>query len=122
MESVRGPPGDRSPADITSRGWQQIGAAVFRNITEHRLPVLGAGSAFYAILALSPTLAAILALYGLFGDARRATHFLAGVSDVLPASVIDILRDQVHTLDQHARGTLGATLGFSLVLSLWSAN
>ena len=122
MDTVRGPPVDRSPADITSRGWKEIATGIFHNVADHRLLVLGAGSAFYAILALSPTLAALVSLYGLFADAERVTDLLTGLSGVLPPNVIDVLRDQVQTVGHHARGTLGATLGVSLVLSLWSAN
>ena len=122
METVRGRPGDRSPADITSRGWKDIAIAVWRNIAEHRILELGAGSAFYLVLALSPTLAAGVSLFGLFADSQHVTEFADQLSDVLPSGVLDILRSQLQTLVERARGELGATLGFSLVLSLWSAN
>jgi membrane protein len=122
MDTVRGPSVDRSPADITSRGWKEIARGIFHNVADHRLLVLGAGSAFYTILALSPTLAALVSLYGLFADAERVTDFPAALSGLLPPNIIDVLRDQVQTVGHHARGTLGATLGISLALSLWSAN
>src|SRR3954454_11238432 len=106
METVSGQPGDRSPADFTGRGWKEIATAVRRNITEHRVLVLAAGSAFYAVLALSPTLAVGVSLFGLFADSQRVGELLDQLSDVLPTGVLDILRDQLQTLIERSRGTL----------------
>jgi membrane protein len=122
METIRGRPGERSPADFTARGWKEIATAVRHNITEHRILVLGAGSAFYAVLALSPTLAVGISLFGLSVDSQRVAELLDQLSDVLPTGVLDILRDQLQKLVEHSRGRLGATLAFSVTLSLWSAN
>src|ERR1044072_4143351 len=117
METIRGGPGERSPADFTARGWKEIATAVRHNITEHRILVLGAGSAFYAVLALSPTLAVGISLFGLSVDSQRVAEVLDQLTGVL-----DILRDQLQKLVEHSRGRLGATLAFSVTLSLWSAN
>jgi membrane protein len=122
METVRGRPGDRSPADITSRGWKEIAVAVWRNITEHRILELGAGSAFYLVLAISPTVAAGVSLFGLFADPGHVRDFVDQLTDVVPSGVLAILRSQLQTLVERAHGALGATLTFSMALSLWSAN
>lgn len=122
MVSVRGEPGKRSPTDITGRGWKEIIRAVYQNVTDHRLLVLAAGSAFYVVLSLSPTLAAIVSLNGLFADPQRVADLSEELSDVLPAGMSEVLRDQLHRLTQQARSTLGATLAVSLALSVWSAN
>ena len=122
MESVRGQRRDYGPANITARGWKDILKAIYHNVSEHRVLALGAGSAFYAILALSPTLAAGVSVYGLFANSKRIARLPAELASFLPGGVIDIIRDQLHRLTEHPRTTLGLTLAISLTLSLWSAN
>src|SRR5262245_2586770 len=98
--------GDVRPTDIPGRGWKSILTSVYRNITDHRVLSIAAGSAFYAILALAPALAAGVSLYGLFADTGRISELLAGLSGVLPTGVIDIVRDQLSRLAAQPRSTL----------------
>ncbi|MBV8188684.1 MAG: YihY/virulence factor BrkB family protein [Alphaproteobacteria bacterium] len=113
---------DPTPAEAAARGWKDIGRAIYRNVSDHRILVLAAGSAFYAILSLSPTLAAAVSLYGLFADSRRIGALLDQLSGVLPGGMVDVVRDQLQRLIEHPRSTLGITLAVSLALSVWSAN
>jgi membrane protein len=108
--------------DIPARGWKDISIAVIRNISDHRVLVMSAGSAFYFMLALSPMLAATVSLYGLATDASEIEHVSEGLSGFLPAAVIDIVRDQLQKLTAQSRTTLGLTFLGTFSVSLWSAN
>src|SRR5262245_18276184 len=87
--------GDAGPTDISARGWKDILTEVYHNLSDRRVLAIAAGSAFYAILALSPALAAVVFLYGLFADSGTIANLLDNLSGFLPASVLDIVRDQL---------------------------
>jgi hypothetical protein len=113
---------DTGPTDISARGWKDILTAVYHSLSDHRVLAIAAGSAFYAILALSPALAAGVSLYGLFADSSKIATLLGNLSGFLPSSVLDIVRDQLQRLTEHSRSTLEFTFLFTLALSLWSVN
>lgn len=104
------------------RAWKDIALGVRRSIDEDRVLALAAGSTFYAMLALSPALAAGVSLYGLFADPAEVPDQVAALDVVLPASVIEIVHDQLARLAAKPKGALGLTFLISFSLSLWSAN
>src|SRR4051812_22392537 len=90
--------------------------------SEHRVLVISAGSAFYFMLALSPTLAAAVSLYGLATDASEIGHVSESLSGFLPTAVTDAVREQLQKLAAHSGATLALTFLGTFGLSLWSAN
>jgi membrane protein len=104
------------------RGWKEIAVGVGRSIGEDRVLALAAGATFYAMLALSPALAAGVSLYSLFADARRIAEALAALAGVLPSGALDVIRDQLTRLAAKPTSALGVTFLVSLGVSLWSAN
>ena len=76
-ESVRpgarddaGVPGEDAerPTEIPARGWLQIVKRGWAEAKVDQVPLLGAGVAFFAFLALFPAVIALVTLYGLFAD------------------------------------------------------
>ena len=57
-----------SPTDIPPRGWKDVVVRVKEESKEDQVVMLGAGVAFFALLALVPALVALLTLYGLAAD------------------------------------------------------
>jgi membrane protein len=121
MQKVRKRRHSDGRAGIAARGWSAM-KAIYQRVSNHRVLALAAGSAFYAVLALSPALAAGVSVYGLFADAKRIASLVGELSSVLPDAVTAVLRDQLQRLAEQPRSTLGLTLAASLALSLWSAN
>jgi len=91
-------------------------------VSEHRILALAAGVAFYALLAIFPSIAALVAIYGLFADPAKLEGHLEVLSGVLPGGAIDVIRDQLTRLASKHGSMLGLTFIGSLALSLWSAN
>ena len=87
-----------------------------------RVMLVAAGVTFYALLALFPAIAAVVALYGLFTDATAITNHLNLLGGFLPSGALDVIGDQVKLLTAQGQSTLGYTFMGTLALSLWGAN
>jgi membrane protein len=85
------------------------------------MPILAAGTALYAIIAAVPTLAAVVAVFGLVSDAHQIQDHLKGLETVLPQDVVSFLADQLERQASRSSGELGLQLGSSLLLALISA-
>jgi membrane protein len=111
-----------APSEIPVRGWKNILVRVYRNVSDHRAALLGAGITFYGLLSIFPALAALVAIYGLFFDPAKMTGHLDKLSGLLPSGAIDIARDQLTRVASKGRQALGLTFLIGLAVSLWSAN
>jgi membrane protein len=91
-------------------------------VQNDRILALAAGVVFYCLVALFPALAAGVSSYALFADAGTIGKHLSLVADVVPVSVLDLLRDEIARIAGKSDGRL--TFGFLLGLgiALWSAN
>lgn len=111
-----------SPWQIPWQGWRDILWRTYQQIGEDRLLPVAAGVTFYGLLALFPALAAIVSLYGLFGDPSTIGAHLAAARGVLPDSAIAIVQDQLHKLAAKSGAKLSFDFVLGLVIALWSAN
>ena len=112
----------RSPRNIPWRGWRDIAWRTGREISVDRLPVVAGGVTFYTLLALFPAIGAFVSLYGLFADVGAVERQLHEMSGVFPASVIQIVGEQMLRLASQEQAKLGVAFLISLLLSIWSAN
>jgi membrane protein len=85
------------------------------------MPVLAAGTALFAIIAVVPTLAAAVAIYGLVADPHQIHNELQGLQRVLPHEVVSFLGDQLELQAQRSQSELGLQLAVSIGLALFSA-
>jgi membrane protein len=111
-----------APSEIPVRGWKDILLRIYENISEHRVIAIAAGVTFYVILALFPAIAALVALYGLFADAKAIGQHLEALSSFMPGGALDIIGEQMGRVASQGNGTLGFAFLFGLAVSLWSAN
>ncbi len=112
----------KDPTEVSARGWKEILKSLLKSFNKDRILALAAGVAFYAILAIFPALAAMVALYGLFADPRAIAGHLNAMQGVLPGGGIDVVRDQLTRVASTGNSTLGVAFLFGLAVSLWSAN
>jgi membrane protein len=116
--------GRRAPAPVRIpwRGWKDIALRTYQETQDDRLLALAAGVAFYSLVALFPAIAAGVSFYALFADAGTIGKHLSLVSGIVPAEVLDMLRDEITRIGARSDGKL--TFGFLLGLgiALWSAN
>lgn len=89
---------------------------------QDRLPLVAAGVAFYAFLAIIPTLIAAVLVYGLVSDPEDVTRQIQDYASALPASAQELLTEQMTTLAQASQQSLGIGLIIALAVALWSAS
>ncbi len=112
----------RAPLQIPWRGWKDIAVRTYQETQDDRLLALAAGVVFYSLVALFPAIAAGVSSYALFADAGIITKHLSLVAGIIPAELLDVLRDEITRIATKSDGKL--TFGFLLGLgvALWSAN
>ncbi len=111
-----------TPGQIPARGWKDIAIRVWREISRHRILAVAAGVTFYALLAIFPFIAAMVAIYSLFADPSTIGSHLESLSYVLPAGALSVIGDQIGRIAAQGRTTLGVATIVSLAVALWSAN
>jgi membrane protein len=112
----------RRPQHIPWRGWRDILVRTYAGIEDHRLLALAAGVAFYSLIALFPGVGAGVSLYALFADAKTIAGHLSFATGIVPADVLDILRDQTTRFAAKSDGRLTLAFLIGLGVALWSAN
>jgi membrane protein len=112
----------RHPHFIPWRGWRDILWRTGREVSVDRLPAVAGGVTFYTLLAIFPAIGAFVSLYGLFADVGAVEKQLQEMSNVFPASVVQIVGEQMLRLASQEQTKLGVAFVVSLLLSIWSAN
>jgi membrane protein len=112
----------RAPLEIPWRGWKDIAFRTYQETLDDRLLALAAGVAFYSFVALFPAIAAGVSFYALFADAGIIGKHLLLAVGIVPADLLDLLRDEITRIAAKNDGRL--TFGFlaGLGIALWSAN
>ena len=117
----RGRTADR-PSHIPAKGWKDILWRTWHETLDDRVVSVGAGVAFYGILALFPFLAAFISVYGLVADPATVEQHLGLLAGLLPASALDLVAAEMHRLAAAPSDRLGLGFLVGLGLALWSAN
>jgi membrane protein len=81
------------------------------------MPPLAGGTALFALFALVPTIAAVVAIYSLVADPVEIERHLRGLETVLPQNVVGFLSEH---LERQTRRS-DSDLGFAVVLSIGAA-
>src|SRR5450631_2438179 len=84
--------------------------------------VVTAGVVFYSLVALFPAIAAGVSFYALFADAGTIGKHLSLAAGIVPAEVLDMLRDEITRIGAKSDGKLTFGLLLGLGIALWSAN
>ncbi|MBS0001364.1 MAG: YihY/virulence factor BrkB family protein [Cyclobacteriaceae bacterium] len=95
---------------------------VMEQIKHDHVQVVSAGVAFYFFLALFPTFAAIISIYGLVMDAAHVEQQMSQIATNLPDQTQQMLSGILHRLAGQSDQTLGWSLVISILISFWSAN
>jgi len=116
------PGGDaKRPSEIPPRGWLQVAKRGWKEAKADNVPLIGAGVAFYAFLAIFPALIALVSIYGLFADPTTIADQMKSVTEALPPAARQVITDQV-TMLASRRAALSIGLAISIVIALWSAS
>jgi membrane protein len=121
QQTVPGLQADR-PSEIPKPGWMQIVKRAWKEAKKDAVPLLAAGVAFYAFLAMVPTLIALVMIYGLVSEPAQVAEQVESFGSALPSAAEDLLEQQMTALAQTSDRALGIGLIIALVLALWSAS
>ena len=96
--------------------------AIMAEIKYDHVQVVSAGVAFYFFLALFPTFAAIISVYGLVMEPEQVQEQMAQVSANLPEQTHQMLSNILNRLASQSNQSLGWSLVLSILIFFWSAN
>lgn len=111
----------RGTQDAAPNGWWNVARRVKDDIAADNLSLIAAGAAFFALLAVFPTLAAGVALYGLFTDPATVTAHSAQLTGFAPQQARIILDEQLQRVTAASDTSLGIGALVALLLALWSS-
>jgi membrane protein len=111
-----------APEQIPWRGWKDILVRTYHKTQDNRLLALSAGVAFYSLLALFPAIAAAVSSYALFADAGTIAKHMSIAADIVPASILDLLSEEITRIATKSDGKLTFGFIFGLSIALWTAN
>ncbi len=109
------PGGDaEKPTEIPAKGWLDIVKRGWAEAKVDQVPLMGAGVAFFAFLALFPGIIALVTLYGLFADPAVIADQVNSLS-AMPAEVRELIVNQINTMNRSALGW-GAVISIAIAL------
>ncbi|MCB1003873.1 MAG: YihY/virulence factor BrkB family protein [Acidimicrobiales bacterium] len=109
--------GARAPTRLLSSARR-----VKRRADEHFLPLVAAGVAFYAFLALVPAVIVALAGYGLFADPDGIDEQLGDHAGAVPVEVRSLVEAQVRSIAAGGGGSRTVAVVVGTLLALWTAS
>lgn len=112
----------QSPRDIAISGWKKILKRVKERIVEDKIPIVSAGVAFFAFLAIFPGIIALFSIYGLATDAQTAEGQITRLAEMMPEETISLIEGRMDKLLETSASALGLGTAFGLLIALWSAN
>jgi len=113
----------RHVPDVSSAGAAKATAKELgERVREHNLTLVAAGVAFYAFLALVPTLIAFVSIYGLVADASDVTRQVEDLGSALPREVQDFLVYQLTQIVNASSAGVSIVTVVAIVVALWSAS
>jgi membrane protein len=111
-----------SPQEIPAKGWKDIAKRTMKSIKEDQVPLLSAGVAFYALLALFPLVIAAVSIYGLVADPKMVQDQIANLAKMLSPQTADLVGKQLVEVTKGAGKALGFATVLGILTALWSAS
>ncbi|UYF98978.1 YihY/virulence factor BrkB family protein [Halomonas sp. GD1P12] len=112
----------KTPEEIPTPGLLDVCWRVVRAARRNRLTMLAAGTAFYALLALFPTIAAVISLWGLLFDPVEAAQQLYEISRFMPPDAANLIDQQAEQVIENteAGNFMAAMIGLAIAMLIAS--
>ncbi|WP_346797152.1 YihY/virulence factor BrkB family protein [Halomonas sp. Bachu 37] len=110
------------PEDIPSPGWLDIVWRVKRELEYDRVTLLAAGVAFYALLALFPAIAAVIALWAVLLDPADISQQMQEVSRFIPPGAASLINEQTRKVVENTEAGLSITAIGSTLVAMFVAS
>ena len=108
------------PSEVPAKGWLQIAKRGWAEAKADNVPLLAAGMAYYAFLAIFPALIAAVLLYGLFADPAQIAEQINSLGSALPGEVRTLVTEQLTMASGSGKAGFGAII--AILLALFSAS
>jgi len=112
----------RVPQEIPPRGWKDIAKRTMKSVKQDQVPLLSAGVAYYALLALFPAAIAGVSIYGLVANPDTVRNQIDQLTKMLSPSTADLVGKQLLEVTGGAGGALGVATVVGILTALWSAS
>jgi len=96
--------------------------AAAKSTSSQRVSLVAAGCAFYATLAMFPTITMLISLYGLAFNPDTVQPQLHYLQSFMPPAAFQLVSDRIQALVAQPGRGLGISFVVSLLISLWSAS
>jgi membrane protein len=105
------------PTEVPKEGWLDILVRTKQQVGEDNLSIVAAGVGFYGFVAVVPSLAALVSIYGLMADPSKVGDQISSLASVLPSEVLPMIQEQMLriTSNNQAAG-IGAIVGILLAI------
>jgi len=121
QEPGRGRHADK-PTEVPARGWKDVLVRTKIETKADNIPLLSAGVAFYALLALVPGLVATVSIYGLAADPSSVGQHINDLLGAAPAEVRTMVEAQMRSVTEGSHAKLGVGAVFGVLIAIWSAS
>jgi membrane protein len=111
-----------APQQIPPKGWLAIAKRTAKEVKADQVPLLSAGVAFYALLALFPAIIAGVSIYGLVADPTTVRDQIANLTKLLSPETAKLVGEQLVQVTSGAGGALGVATVVGILTALWSAS
>jgi membrane protein len=114
--------GADAPQEIPAKGWLDIAKRTGKEVKADQVPLLAAGVAFYALLALFPAIIAGVSIYGLVADPQTVRDQINRLAETLSPETATLIGQQIQQVTSSAGGALGLATVIGILTALWSAS
>ena len=110
----------RSPLEMPRAGWRDILIRTFRRIDRDRLDIVASSVAFWALLALFPTIAAVIMVSGVLLDPASMRDQISALTTPLPEDAAGLVNDRAAEVAARDRAAgIGAVIAIGF--AIWTS-
>lgn len=109
------------PLRFSFAEFRAIGVRLFNSVGEEHMTLIAAGVSFYAMLALVPTMIALISLYGFVADPADMQRLVALLRPLIPQIAYELLEAQIAALAERSATTFTITSVGGALIAVWSA-
>ncbi|PTX01610.1 YihY/virulence factor BrkB family protein [Pararhodobacter aggregans] len=98
----------------------RVAVRMYQEVISDQIGLLAAGIAFYALLAIFPAMASVLAILGIFFSAAEITGPVETATAAIPPSAASLIREQASSIVAADHSALGVTAAVGLIAALYA--
>jgi membrane protein len=110
-----------TPGELPKPGWKDILKRTKDDVRRDHVTIVAAGVAFFCLLGIVPTIAALISIYGLVSDPAQVQQQFESLRGVMPGEAYKLLNEQMQNIAKSSTAAgWGAVLG--ILLALWGGS